>query len=41
MVGTWFKYRILLVISYGYCKFQVEISTATNWDFNIEIARKS
>ena len=34
-------YRILLVNSRGYYKFQVEIGAATNQDFNIEIVCKA
>ena len=34
-------YLILPVNSQGYYKFQVEIDVATNWDFNMKIARKA
>ena len=35
-----FMYHILLVNSYGYYKFQVEMSAETNQDFYIKIAHK-
>ena len=35
------EYHILLINSCGYYKFQVEIGTATNQDFNIKIVCKA
>ena len=41
MLHTVATYRILLVNSHGYYKFQVEIDAATNQDFNIKITCKA